>query len=367
MFAKKMHRAFPAGVLAAAIAGVAALAGCPITTVCSPTDTSPACRVDCTKTPTAAQCQPQRGTILAQWTVNGQPAATGCPSGSNVRLTLDGAAPLAVACTTGQQSFPSLTVAAHTLAADLVDGAGTVLNNFPQTSINVVAGATANVSINFTPGGGGGMTGSAKFVWTVQGQPASTGCPANSTVKVESTAQPGTAVSPNPFQCNQGMAQIDGLAAGSYTFKLSLLDGSNPARLLEGVNLTVNAGAVAEATGLDFPAPGGGGGTGTVKLNWTVNNGQNCPTTNGPGNVTVTVSGGPTAVSPAPSASCSNFTITIPNLAAGTYTFSMVLSDTGSTPMTTAPVEVTPVEVMAGATAEPSPAANITCPFCPGS
>lgn len=361
---------YRAGMLVAAMSGAAALSGCPIVTNCPPGSTDPACRVTCLPGDTRPQCVTAGGSLNITWTINGQPASTACgPANAvNVAISVDNAAPTNVPCANGTFALPNVTVGSHTVSANLLDGANASLNMFPPATVNVIAGTPTTLSVNFTPGGGGGgMVGSVSLAWTVGGMPAATACPANSQVKVESTNAPAGAQPLNrDFGCSQGTAQIDNLPVGAYTLKLTLNGGATPAPVLDNVMATVNQGQTSMVSGLDFPSGGGGGQTGTATLTWAVQNGamaaSSCPANS---TVSVAVSGGPTAVSPNPTAPCDQTAgITIPNLAAGSYTFALTLTDPANAANVTTPVEAAGVGITAGQTASVGPL-NIICTFCP--
>lgn len=355
-----LKRIAPFGGLAAAVLGVVALGGCPVTTVCSPTDLS--CQTPCVVGDTRPQCvqNPTTGTMSITWTVNGQPASTACApaNAANVRFSLGGAAPAIEPCATGARVFAGLAAGSVTLQADLIDAAGNVLNQYPTTPQTIVAGGATNVVIAFTVGSA--SVGGVKFNWTVGGQPAATACPAGSQVKFESTAAPSTPAT-STVACTAGLMEIGNLPAGSYTFKGSLLDSAGAASaLVENLTVTVNAGQVAEfSPAVDFVV-GATPQTGAAVLAWTVNGGQKCLAGAA---MNVTVSGGPTTPNPQPTTTCETYTLRIPNLQAGTYSFNLVIPNPDSG-QPGASVDIPNIAVAAGSDASVNPV-DITCAFCP--
>ena len=353
----RLSALYRAGILSVALGGMVALSGCPIVTTTPP-------GAGCVPGDARPQCINAGGSLNITWTLNGQPAATACgPANAvNVAITVDNAAPANVPCAHGTFVLPTIALGPHTITANLLDQGNATLSTFPAATVNVVAGTPTILTVGFTTGAAA-MVGTIVLPWTVGGQPPATACPANSQVKIESTSTPGGAAAINrDFACNQGTAQLDNLPIGAYTLKLTLNGGATPAPVLENVQATVNQGQTSMVNGLDFPS-GGGAQTGSVKLTWTVNAAANCPAN---ALVTVAVSGGPTAVTPAPTVACnSGDGITVPNLAVGTYTFSLTLADPANSANVTPPVDAAGIPVMAGATGSVGPL-NIVCTFCPG-
>lgn len=345
------------GAVTFAVASIVALTGCTTVSTYDP---------PCVAGDTRSKCQVPvtTGSISLRWTINGQPAATTCATvnAANVRISLDGAPPAMEPCASGARVFASLPAGGHTVVADLLDAGGAVLNSFTSNPpIVVVVAGTALVDIAFNANASGGQTGGVRFTaWTVGGQPASTGCPANAQVKIESTAQPAAAVN-QTYPCAQGTAQIDALPVGQYTFTPSLVNGATTTPAA-GVSVTIMAGQVADVPAIDLSVGGSNPTLGVAVLGWTLNNvagGANCPP-DSTMNVAVT---GPTVPSVAPSVACSAGTIRIADLAAGSYTFRLTLADPAHAGDTTATFEIPAVNVAAGVDTTVGPV-NVACTFC---
>jgi hypothetical protein len=344
------------GFLLLSTAGLFLLSSCVSSKVCSPGDTSPGCFTPCVPGDTRPQCQ-SGGQLVFNWTVNGQPASTGCTAAgaATVRFVVGGAPAVAESCATGTRTFAGLAAGPVQVVVDLLDGNGTTMSTF-NNSVTVVAGQPTTVQIAFTTNVT--QAGSVAFTWTVGGQPASSACPAGTQVTFEATTAPATPPSPLTVACTQGAAQLDNLPVGNYVFKATL---SSPTPVVvENIAVTVLQSQVANVPPIDFAAASAPTGSATVK--WTINGGyNNCPAG---ATTTVVITAGmasPPTLNPVDCAQ-GQTGVQIPNLPAGPgYTFEVTVTDPAHTDQPQKGSQT--VEIAAGNDALIT--VDIACCFCP--
>ncbi|TAK52496.1 MAG: hypothetical protein EPO24_15195 [Bacteroidetes bacterium] len=175
------------------------------------------------------------GSVNISWTINGQPAGSGCLNAISVRAALGALTPITEPCSSGELLLTAIPAGTYSLASDLLDAGNTVLDNIIR-NVTIVANQTTYVNLNFTTGA---IAGSATVHWTVNGGP---NCTPNGDIRIVAT---GPSPSEITTTCDAYSHQFTNLGPGTYSFEIFLTDASYPGQqssaLLENVSVVDNA------------------------------------------------------------------------------------------------------------------------------
>jgi hypothetical protein len=212
--------------------------------------------------------------------------------------------------------------------------------------------------------------GAAGITWTLVNSQITPGvdqpadCPGSGNVAV-TVIGPTNTSSNGP--CSNVPLVVPNLVAGSYDFDLVLTDETNHPGQSAAAFATADiiAGSTADIqVTIDCTFCPANPSVGTASITWTLVNSQITPGVDTPatcpvgGNVEVTITG-PT--SGGASGPCSNTPLVIPALAAGSYTFDLLLTDETNHPGQSAAAQVS-ADIIAGSTADIQ--LTIDCTFC---
>jgi hypothetical protein len=197
--------------------------------------------------------QPQEvGSLEVSWSVNGQTASEGCPTGGSVSIVSTqqpagiGQVSTSTSCSAGMITIANLAVGQWTFQATLTDG---VRNSvIGDLAVDIVENQTASIAgVDFTL-----AFGSVNFPWLVNGQAASIGCPAGGSVTVISIHQPaGAGQVSATTDCTDGLITLSNLVPGDWIFQATLTDGQK-SDVQGGIAVTVIANTTADISAIDF-------------------------------------------------------------------------------------------------------------------
>ncbi len=287
------------------------------------------------------------GAVSVIWSINNQAPTYLCEQVAStlVRVTVDGYAPVTGPCGSGSITLDTVTAGNHFVTAELLNASNVVLSTITD-SIFVAATYTTNVPAAFHAPL---IIGALQAHWTINGQPAGAGCGSGVSVRAQLNSR-----LPSSEPCSRGQLTMLDIPAGNYTLVTDLLDDNNTSLSHGVMSVTIVANQITTVN-LNFTT---GPIAGNANINWTVNNGQNCPQ-NGQIKIEVT---GPTTKTV--NTNCSALTSHITGLGPGTYTFDITLTDPDF-PGMQATAQAQNVTVTANSTTVVS--RNIECLFCSGS
>ncbi|GEM_PF-3440689 len=250
------------------------------------------------------------GTVGFAWTVNGQAPNVLCGqvNSTQVRVTVSGYSPILNPCGLASFNIDTITAGDHTITAELLSPSLTVLATVTQ-NIYVAAEVLTPVSVNFSAPL---IIGSFHPTWTINSQPSGTGCQNATSVRIALGN-----LAPIIEPCSNGQFTLNLIPAGTYTMVADLLDASNTVLSHITQNVTININQTTNLP-LNFTI---GPIAGSATINWTVNGGQNCVTN---GNVNIVATGPSNG---GYNSACGAYSYDINNLAPGTYTFDLTLTD----------------------------------------